>query len=96
MGRRLGRRAGPALLIGAWLAEALRWQQQRGQLLLDGEGGPGLGASLVGVNLGDAVWWTLVTLVLWALPFGVLGAAAGSRRARRRRAHERAGLVPSP
>jgi hypothetical protein len=84
------------LLIAAWLAEALRWHAQRGQLLLDGEGGPGLGTSLVGVNLGDAVWWTLVTLVLWALPMGVLGAAAGSRRARRRRARERAGLVPSP
>jgi hypothetical protein len=73
------------LLVGAWLAEALGWWQQRGQLLLDGEGGPGLGASLVGVNLGDAVWWTLVALVLWALPFGVLGAAAGSARPRRRR-----------
>jgi hypothetical protein len=76
------------LLVAAWLAEALRWHQQRGQLLLDGEGGPGLGADLVGVNLGDAIWWTLVALVLWALPLGVLGAAAGSWRARRRRARE--------
>ena len=50
-------------------AEALAWPQQRGQLLLDGEGGPGLGASLVGVNL----------------PFAVIGTAAGSRQARRRR-----------
>jgi hypothetical protein len=83
------------LLVAAWLAEALVWHRQRGQLLLDGEGGPGLGASLVGANLGDAIWWTLVTLALWALPLGVLGAAAGSRRARRRRARERAGLVPS-
>jgi hypothetical protein len=77
--------AGP-LLIAAWLAEALRWHQLRGQLLLDGEGGPGLGANLVGANLGDATWWTLIVLVLWALPIGVLGAAAGSGRARRRRA----------
>jgi hypothetical protein len=52
-------------------------------------------ADLVGVNLGDAIWWTLVTLALSALPFGVLGAAAGSVRPRRRRARERAGLVPS-
>jgi hypothetical protein len=83
------------LLVAAWLAEALAWHRQRGQLLLDGEGGFGLGASLVGANLGDAIWWTLVTLALWALPMGVLGAVARSRRARRRRARERAGLVPS-
>ena len=37
-------------LVAAWLAEALAWHQQRGQLLLDGEGGPGLGADLVGVT----------------------------------------------
>jgi hypothetical protein len=26
----------------------------------------------MGANLGDAIWWTLVVLVLWALPMGVL------------------------
>jgi hypothetical protein len=77
---------GAPLLVAAWLAEALGWYRQRGQLLLDGEGGLGVGDSLVGANLGDAVWWTLVVLVLWALPLGVLGAAAGNARARRRRA----------
>jgi hypothetical protein len=45
--------------------------------------------------LGDAVWSTLVALARSALPFGVLGAAAGSYAPRRRRARERAGLVPS-
>jgi hypothetical protein len=83
------------LLVAAWLAEALRWYQQRGQLLLDGEGGLGLGGNLVGANLGDAIWWTLVVLGLWALPLGVLGAAAGSARARRRRAREHANLAPT-
>jgi hypothetical protein len=74
------------LLVAAWLVEALRWHQQRGQLLLDGEGGFGLGLSLVGANLGDAIWWSLVALALWALPLGVLGAAgAATARAVRRR-----------
>jgi hypothetical protein len=75
---------GGLLIVVAWLAEAPSWYRQVGGLLLDGEGGVGMGA-----NLGDAVWWTLV---LWALPLGVIGAAAGAR-ARRRRAHEHAGLV---
>jgi cytochrome c-type biogenesis protein CcmH/NrfF len=42
----------------------------------------------VGANLGDAIWWPLVFLALWAVPLGVLGAAAGSWWARRRRARE--------
>jgi hypothetical protein len=72
---------GVPLIIAAWLAEAPRWYRQVGGLLLDGDGGVGMGA-----NLGDATWWTLIVLVLWALPLGVLGAAAGSARARHRRA----------
>jgi hypothetical protein len=71
---------GLPLLIAAWLAEALVWYQQGGGMLLDGEGGIGVGG-----NLGDAVRWALPFLLLWALPLGVLGAAAGSARARRRR-----------
>lgn len=67
-------------LVAAWLAEALAWYRQGRGLLLDADGALG-----VGVNLGDAVWWTLVALALSALPLGVLGAAAGSRQARRRR-----------
>lgn len=58
---------------------------------------PGRGRGLgMGANLGNAIWWPLVFLLLWALPLGVLGAAAGSARARRRRARERAGLVSAP
>jgi len=74
---------GGLLIVVAWLAEAPRWHRQVGGLLLDGEGGVGMGA-----NLGDAIWWTLIVVVLWALPIGVLGAAAGSAPARRRRARE--------
>jgi hypothetical protein len=76
------------LLIAAWLAEALRWDLAGRGLLLDGDGPLGVGA-----NLGDAIWWPLIFLALWALPFGVLGAAAGSARARRRRARQRADLA---
>jgi hypothetical protein len=79
---------GGLLIVVAWLAEAPSWYRRGGGLLLDGEGGVGMGA-----NLGDAIWWTPVTLVLWALPLGVIGAAAGSARARRRRAREHAGLA---
>jgi hypothetical protein len=71
---------GTPLLIAAWLAEAPRWFRQVGGLLLDADGGVGLGA-----NLGDATWWTLVMLALWALPLGILGAAAGGARPRRPR-----------
>jgi hypothetical protein len=68
---------GAPLLITAWLAEALRWYQQGQGTVLDGAGG-----LAVGVNLGDAVWWPLVFLALWAVPLGVVGAAAGRARAR--------------
>ena len=67
------------LLIAAWLAEELRWHQQGQGTVLDGAGGPG-----VGVNLGDAVWWPLVFLALWAVPLG------GGWLGRRERAGPRA------
>jgi hypothetical protein len=70
---------GGLLIVVAWLAEAPHWYRQVGGLLLDADAGVGMGA-----NLGDAIWWTLILMALWALPLGVLGAAAGSARARRR------------
>jgi hypothetical protein len=69
---------GAPLLIADWLAEALRWYQQGQGTVLDGAGRLG-----VGVNLGDAVWWPLVFLTLWAVPLGVVGAAAGSAGTRK-------------
>jgi hypothetical protein len=78
------------LLIAVWLAEGLRWDQAGLGAVLDGEGAMG-----AGVNLGDAVWWTLTFLILWAVPLGVLGAAAGSWRARRRRARQHADPAPA-
>jgi hypothetical protein len=57
--------AGP-LIVAAWLVEAVAWHQQGCGLLLDGEGGLGVGANLV-----DAVWWPLTFLTLWALPMAL-------------------------
>jgi hypothetical protein len=78
------------LLITAWLAEALHWDRVGRGAVLDGAGPMGVGA-----NLGDAVWWPLLFLALWALPLGILGAAAGSWRARRRRSRQQARLAPT-
>jgi hypothetical protein len=52
---------GVPLIIAAWLAEAPHWYRRLGGLLLDADSGVGMGA-----NLGDATWWTLIVLVLWA------------------------------
>jgi hypothetical protein len=78
------------LLVTAWLAEPPHWDRVGRGAVLDGAGPMGVGA-----NLGDAVWWPLIFLTLWALPLGVLGAAAGSWRARRRRARQAAEFAPS-
>ena len=70
---------GAPLVMATWLAEAPRWYRQVGGLLLDADGG-GMGA-----NLSDAIWWTLVMLVLWhchsacsARPPGARERAAGA------------------
>jgi hypothetical protein len=87
--------AAAVLVTGAVLPAgrvfALAFVGLLGGLLLDADGGIGMGA-----NLGDALWWTLVMLALWALPLGVLGAAAGSALARRRRARQQTDPSPTP
>lgn len=78
------------LLIATWLAEGLHWDQAGWGAVLDGEGPFGAGS-----NLGNAVSWNLTRLILWTLPLGVLGAAAGSWLARRRRSRQQADLAPT-
>ena len=65
---------GAPLLFLVWLPEAVRWYHRGAGLLLDGESD-----ALIGVNLRDAVFWVLVFVPAWTLPFGVIGAAAGAR-----------------
>ena len=48
------------------------------------------------MSLSDAVFWVLVFIPLWALPFGVSGAALGSTRWRHRRAQQTTTLVRNP
>jgi hypothetical protein len=70
-----------AVVIGAlatfvlWMPEALyRYGVDAGQLL-DGEDGLPFDN-----NLHYAIWWCLLWLPAWGLPFGVFGAAAGARK----------------
>jgi hypothetical protein len=64
---------GAPLLIAAWLAEGLHWDQVGRGLVLDGDGPLGVGANLV-----DAVRWTLLFLALWALPLECVARPPGA------------------
>jgi hypothetical protein len=79
------------LIFVVWLVEAARWYRIDGSLLLDGDGAPA-----IGVNLSDAHFWVLVFIPVWALPFGVFGAALGSARWRRRPARQLHDPGPQP
>ncbi|MFI5551852.1 hypothetical protein [Streptomyces sp. NPDC051738] len=66
---------GTLLVFSCWLVEAVRLYRAEGALLLDGET-----LYPVGANVTDAVFWVLVFVPAWGLlPFGVMGAAVGSR-----------------
>lgn len=80
---------GMLLVLIAWLLEAMHWYQIDARLLLDGETGYS-----IGVNLGDAIVWTPVFLLVLGLPFGVIGGGGGSARWRRQQAREMSGLGP--
>ncbi len=66
-------------VFALWLVEGIRWHDNGGDLLLDGDGGP------VEANLADAVFWILLLAPAWSVPFGVFGAAAGHAMRRRSR-----------
>ena len=68
---------GVVALYALYLVEGERWYDHGSGLLLDAHGG----GSLV-TNLEDAVFWVLVVVPMWAMPFGLLGAAAGARISR--------------
>ncbi|MFC5213384.1 hypothetical protein [Streptomyces coerulescens] len=66
---------GTLLVFACWLVEGLHRFRVEGALLLDGET-----RYPVGTNVTDAVFWVLVFVPVWGLlPFGVMGAAFGSR-----------------
>ncbi len=77
---------GVVVVVIAWLEEAPLWTKRSGASLLDADTVP------IGANLGDALWWTLIGVVVLAVPFGVIAAALASR-ARRPRAREDAAPV---
>jgi hypothetical protein len=71
-----------------WLLEAPHWHRSNAGLLLDSHTAP------IGVNLTDAIVWAIVVFPVWAVSFGVLGAALAS--AWRRRARVIRDLGPPP
>jgi hypothetical protein len=66
---------GVLLMFGIWLVEAVRWHEAGAGFLLDGDQ-----PSTIAANLTDAVFWVFIFVSIWALPFGVFGAALGARR----------------
>lgn len=72
---------GMLLIFAIWVPEALYRYGTDARQLLDGERG-----YPVGDNLRYVIWWSLVLLPVWGLPFGVIGAATGAALLDRRQA----------
>jgi hypothetical protein len=65
---------GALLILGIWLVEAVRWHQAGAGFLLDADQ-----PSTIAANLTDAIFWVLIFVPIWALPFGIFGAVLGAR-----------------
>ncbi len=73
------------LVFAIWLLEAARWYESGAGLLLDNDGVP----NIMAANIEDAVFWGLIWMPVWALPFGIFGAALGGWERRNRAAAHR-------
>jgi hypothetical protein len=71
-----GATVGLPLIFIIWLTQVLRKFDAGAGLLLDGDVPPNA-VNLITANFSDAVFWDFVLISIWALPFGIFGAAAG-------------------
>ena len=69
----LGTVTGVPLLLSIWLFKSMWWKQSGGWLLEANDSVPNLMAG----NLVDAIFWGFIWILVWALPIGIFGAAAG-------------------
>ena len=67
---------GVLLIFIIWLVEATRWWHAGAGALLDGDYATTMTMTS---NLVDALFWVFIFVSVWALPFGVFGAALGER-----------------
>ena len=67
-----GATIGMLLIFGIWLVEAVRWYRAGAGFLLDNDG-----PATIAANLTDALFWDFLFVSVWALPFGIFGAALG-------------------
>jgi hypothetical protein len=82
------------LTFALYVAEGFRRHHLNGTSILDGDTIP------ISANLYDALGWVLVPLLVWALPYGIIGAALGTIHTNTRNAADpppaSAGAPPTP